>query len=606
TPEHWRWREAPVRQGPTVVFDMDVVLSDASSRQHYLEHPYRDWDAFLPACGEDPLIDEVARLLDVIDDDLRIVLLTARPLRVRPQTIGWLARYDLRWDLLIMRDHGDYTASRSFKREAVHDLRAYGFDLRLAFEDDRRNVEMFHAEGVPGVYIHSGYYDGAGAVARWSVTRAPGRRPRPGGPLSRPPAGTRRAGRAADRPPATPARRPRGGRRRGSRAPAASGPRAPSASPRRSRRRRGARATARRGGRGWPGRRGTRASPGGPAPRPRSRRPPSRSARGRPRERRRARPRRRPRPGRGSRCPPSRPPPSPSLWSCRLHGRDRCVRGQPRAGTVPGRSRRSAAGQRSAAGGVEGVAGGREPRRGRPEGAGGAVAVAAGQRHVAADLVDRRLPRRQAHDRRGQPLGGHGVRPGPPEVAGAGGGDRRGHGEGDAAPRARLGRAADRRLGLLEPAGGGLGVGRGGEEGAVDPVEQVEADIGLAGDGQRLVEQGLRLVGAAPVERELGPALQRVGLAGGGADPPVQGGAGLEVGRGVVEPAGEQPGLAPQRDRECLAPHRAEAAGLGLERGGEGDDLVVGPGAVQEALGDAQLAVEHARRQRRERRRLPQ
>ena len=36
------------------------------------------------------------------------------------------------------------------------------FDLRLAFEDDRRNVDMFHAEGVPCVYIHSGYYDGGG------------------------------------------------------------------------------------------------------------------------------------------------------------------------------------------------------------------------------------------------------------------------------------------------------------------------------------------------------------------------------------------------------------------------------------------------------------
>jgi hypothetical protein len=34
-----------------------------------------------------------------------------------------------------------------------------GFDLRLAFEDDRRNLEMFRAEGVPCIYIHSGYYD---------------------------------------------------------------------------------------------------------------------------------------------------------------------------------------------------------------------------------------------------------------------------------------------------------------------------------------------------------------------------------------------------------------------------------------------------------------
>ena len=58
-----------------------------------------------------------------------------------------------------MRDYGDYSASRSFKRDTVDDLRAFGFDLRLAFEDDRRNVDMFHAADIPCIYIHSGYYD---------------------------------------------------------------------------------------------------------------------------------------------------------------------------------------------------------------------------------------------------------------------------------------------------------------------------------------------------------------------------------------------------------------------------------------------------------------
>jgi uncharacterized protein (UPF0128 family) len=78
---------------------------------------------------------------------------------VQPQTLAWLDRYKLRWDLLIMRDYGDYDAARDFKRWTVEDLRRYGFDLALAFEDDRRNLEMFRSEGVPCVYIHSGYYD---------------------------------------------------------------------------------------------------------------------------------------------------------------------------------------------------------------------------------------------------------------------------------------------------------------------------------------------------------------------------------------------------------------------------------------------------------------
>jgi hypothetical protein len=158
-PPNWTWRDAPAPPGPAVIFDIDGVLSDAASRQHFIERGRRDWHAFFDACGDDPLIEEVACVGQLLDPSLAVVLLTGRPVRVEPQTLAWLARYGLRWDLLIMRDVGDYAAAREFKRDTVYDLRRYGFDLRLAFEDDRRNLEMFRAEGIPCVYIHSGYYD---------------------------------------------------------------------------------------------------------------------------------------------------------------------------------------------------------------------------------------------------------------------------------------------------------------------------------------------------------------------------------------------------------------------------------------------------------------
>jgi phosphoglycolate phosphatase-like HAD superfamily hydrolase len=157
--DNWRWRAGPVPAGRAVVFDLDGVLSDAASRQHYLEGPWRDWDSFFESCGDDPLIEEVARLLGLLDPNLVVVLLTARPARVEPQTLAWLHRYRLRWDLLVMRDYGDYGAARDFKRRSVRELKAEGFELALSFEDDRRNVAMFREEGVPTVYIHSGYYD---------------------------------------------------------------------------------------------------------------------------------------------------------------------------------------------------------------------------------------------------------------------------------------------------------------------------------------------------------------------------------------------------------------------------------------------------------------
>lgn len=159
SPEHWTWRDGPVELGAAAVIDLDGVLSDAASRQHYLESPRRDWRGFFDACGEDPVIEEVRVLLDLLDRDLRIVLLTARPERVHPLTEAWLRRYRIRWDLLVMRPYGDYDLSREFKQASVGDLRRYGFELRLAIEDDRRNVAMFRAEGVPCLYMHSGYYD---------------------------------------------------------------------------------------------------------------------------------------------------------------------------------------------------------------------------------------------------------------------------------------------------------------------------------------------------------------------------------------------------------------------------------------------------------------
>ena len=158
TPTNWQWRAGPVT-GEVVVFDLDGVLSDATGRQHLLTSPFRDWRAFFLAAGEDPVIEEVGVLLSTLDPKYPIVLLTARPMLIQRQTLEWLDRNQLRWDLLVMRDVGDYDWAREFKERTVDELRDADIHPVLAFEDDRRNVEMFRENGIPCVYIHSGYYD---------------------------------------------------------------------------------------------------------------------------------------------------------------------------------------------------------------------------------------------------------------------------------------------------------------------------------------------------------------------------------------------------------------------------------------------------------------
>ena len=76
--------------GPTVIFDIDGVLSDAAGRQHFLEWGRRDWDAFFDACGDDPLVGEVARLLELLDSTLRIVFSRGAPCGCSPRPWpGW-------------------------------------------------------------------------------------------------------------------------------------------------------------------------------------------------------------------------------------------------------------------------------------------------------------------------------------------------------------------------------------------------------------------------------------------------------------------------------------------------------------------------------------
>jgi pyridoxine 5'-phosphate synthase PdxJ len=57
-----------------------------------------------------------------------------------------------------MREYGDYSGGDEFKRESLRELRAEGFDIQLALDDDPKNHAMYVSEGVPCIYIHSGYY----------------------------------------------------------------------------------------------------------------------------------------------------------------------------------------------------------------------------------------------------------------------------------------------------------------------------------------------------------------------------------------------------------------------------------------------------------------
>jgi hypothetical protein len=155
-----RWRTQPRIAGATAIVDIDGVLSDASGRQHFLNNAEgkRDWHGFFGAVGDDPALPGPGRLLDLLHPDVTVALLSGRPSWVIDVTVDWLERHGIRWDLLLLRDDGDLADAASYKRDVLAELRGLGYDVQLAFDDDRRIVAMYHDAGVPCIYLHSGYY----------------------------------------------------------------------------------------------------------------------------------------------------------------------------------------------------------------------------------------------------------------------------------------------------------------------------------------------------------------------------------------------------------------------------------------------------------------
>jgi len=157
TAAHWHRRRGAATSGRIVIFDIDGVLSDARPRQHHLREGAPDWHAFFSAgINDKPLTAGVALARAIA---LPNVMVSARPSYVHDDSVAWLEREGVPFDLVITRPEGDRTSSSEFKAAELAALQHAGYEVMLAVDDDPENVAMYHERGIEALYIHSGYYD---------------------------------------------------------------------------------------------------------------------------------------------------------------------------------------------------------------------------------------------------------------------------------------------------------------------------------------------------------------------------------------------------------------------------------------------------------------
>lgn len=134
-----------------IVFDLDGTLALDEHRVHHLRGQEKNWDAYFAACpGDEPN----APIVQVYDNLIgapgaRVEIWTGRIDTYLEATLQWIEEHLIAHpDFLQMRRADDRTNDDELKRAWLSTARANGHEVVLAFEDRKRVVEMWRAEGV--------------------------------------------------------------------------------------------------------------------------------------------------------------------------------------------------------------------------------------------------------------------------------------------------------------------------------------------------------------------------------------------------------------------------------------------------------------------------
>lgn len=135
-----------------VIVDVDGTLCDVSGVRHYvLSDPRRrNYDAFHAASALCPPIPSTLEWVEAQRAQGRAILVvTARSSQWWYLTRVWMRKWGISADGFYMREHGDQRGDRVVKTEILAKIRASGYQVVAAIDDNPAVVALWESEGIP-------------------------------------------------------------------------------------------------------------------------------------------------------------------------------------------------------------------------------------------------------------------------------------------------------------------------------------------------------------------------------------------------------------------------------------------------------------------------
>jgi len=135
-----------------VIFDIDGTLADVDEFLHHLVHrpdSPRDWQGFHREVGKAKVKLDVLSMLHL--DQFRAVytiLLTSRNVEWQEETMDWLKKNNITYDILMMRSKGDRRSAPEFKEDRFKKI-SQDFNIVQVFDDHPGVCGVAEELGIP-------------------------------------------------------------------------------------------------------------------------------------------------------------------------------------------------------------------------------------------------------------------------------------------------------------------------------------------------------------------------------------------------------------------------------------------------------------------------
>lgn len=139
------------------IVDIDGTIANTEHRIHYITNGHKDWDKWHANAHKDEPISEVVELLHMANENnILILLCTARDEKCRNDTINWLAEHSIPYHRLYMRKKGDRRDDDIAKFEMLESILEEGYEPVLVLEDRDRVVKMWRSAGLRCLQVSYG------------------------------------------------------------------------------------------------------------------------------------------------------------------------------------------------------------------------------------------------------------------------------------------------------------------------------------------------------------------------------------------------------------------------------------------------------------------